>query len=68
MIDTNKLRGAIVSKGYSQSDVAKMLDITPKTFYLKMQKGVFGTDEAKAMIDFLDIDNPTEIFFADEVT
>ena len=33
MIRTDKLRGVIAEKGYSQSDVAKIIGITPKTFY-----------------------------------
>lgn len=68
MINTNELRGVIAKNGKSQSDVAKMLNITPKTFYLRMQKGVFGSDEIQIMIDELHIDNPMDIFFAKEVT
>ena len=68
MIDTSELKGIIAKNGKSQSDVAKMLNITPKTFYLRMQKGVFGSDEIQIMIDQLHIDNPMNIFFKKEVT
>lgn len=68
MIDTNALRGRIAEKGYSQADVAKAIGITPKTFYTKMDKKVFGSDEIDAMIDLLDIKDPARIFFADKVT
>lgn len=68
MIDTNALKGLIVAKGYTQQEVAKQLGITPKTFYTKMGKGVFGSDEMEAMIEMLSIDNPCAIFFAKEVT
>ena len=68
MIDTNELRGIIAKNGKSQADIAKMLHITPKTFYMKMQKGVFGSDEIQIMIDHLHINNPMDIFFAQEVT
>ena len=68
MIRTDELRGVIVKNGYSQSDVAKMIGITPKTFYEKMKIGVFGSDEIQVMIDKLNIDNPMEIFFAKKVT
>lgn len=68
MIDTNELRGIIAKNGKSQSDVAKMLNITPKTFYMRMQKGVFGSDEIQIMIEQLHIDNPMDIFFAKAVT
>ena len=68
MVNTNELRGIIAKNGKSQTDVAKMLKITPKTFYLRMQKGVFGSDEIQIMIDELHIDNPMDIFFAKTVT
>lgn len=62
MIRTDKLRGVIAEKGYSQSDIARKIGITPKTFYEKMKIGVFGSDEIQIMIDELHIDNPIEIF------
>lgn len=68
VIDTDKLRGIIVENKKTQSDVAKMIGITPKTFYLRMQKGIFGSDEIQIMIDNLHIDNPMDIFFARKVT
>lgn len=68
MVNTDKLRGIIAENKKSQSDVAKMIGITPKTFYMRMQKGVFGSDEIQIMIDNLHIDNPMEIFFAGKVT
>jgi transcriptional regulator with XRE-family HTH domain len=68
VIDTNALRGIIVAKGLSQQDVAQELGISPKTFYSKMKKGVFGSDEMEKMIDLLSIENPVAIFFAEEVT
>lgn len=66
VIKTNELKGEIIKNGYSQSDIAKMLGITPKTFYEKMKIGVFGSDEIQIMIDNLHIKNPLEIFFAKE--
>lgn len=63
MVDTNELRGIIAKNRKTQTDVAKMLNITPKTFYLKMRKGVFGSDEIQIMIEKLNIDNPMDIFF-----
>lgn len=68
MVDTNKLRGIIAENGKTQSDVAKMIGITPKTFYTRMDRGVFGSDEIQIMIDKLHIQNPMDIFFAKEVT
>lgn len=63
-MNKNKLAAAIVAKGLKQKDVAKLLNMAPKTFYLKMKKGVFGTDEVAAMVKILDIKDPVEIFLA----
>lgn len=68
MIDRNGLKGVIAKNGMSQSGVARILGITPKTFYDKMKKGVFDSDEIEIMIDRLGIENPVEIFFAKDVT
>jgi hypothetical protein len=68
MVNTNELRGIIAKNNLSQTDVAKMLDMAPKTFYERMRKGVFGSDEIQIMIDNLKIENPMDIFFAKEVT
>lgn len=64
MIRTDELKGLIAKKGLSQAKVAKMINVSPKTFYEKMKIGVFGSDEIQIMIDELNIENPTEIFFA----
>ncbi len=66
MIKTNELRGVIAKNGYSQSDVAGMIGITPKAFYEKMKNGVFGSNEIQIMIDRLHIEDPVSIFFAKE--
>ena len=68
MIDTNKLRGIFAENGKTQADVAKMLGVTPKTFYIHMRKGVFGSDDIQKMIDSFGIENPIDIFFVKEVT
>ena len=66
MVDTNKLRGIIAENGKTQTEVAQMIGVTPKTFYLRMHKGVFGSNEIQIMIDNLNIENPMEIFFCKE--
>lgn len=63
MIKTDELRGIIAKNGLSQTDVAKMIGITPKTFYEKMKIGIFGSDEIQIMIDNLNIADPMSIFF-----
>ncbi len=55
-MNANALRGAIAEKGYSQRQIAQRLGMTEKTFYIKMKKGVFGTDDVRKMMDILDID------------
>ena len=64
MIKTAELRGIIAKNGFSQSDVALKIGVTPKTFYEKMKIGVFGSDEIQVMIDNLKIEDPIAIFFA----
>ena len=64
MIKTDELRGLIAKNGYSQTDIAKKIGITPKTFYEKMKNGVFGSDEIEVMINVLQIEDPAAIFFA----
>ena len=70
MVDTQALAGIIVSKGKTQKDVAHHLGMAPKTFYSKMKKGVFGSDEMEGMIDFLEMEMSVAIpvFFANKVT
>lgn len=68
MVDTNRLKSVIVLNGKTQEDVAKHIGISSKTFYLKMKKGIFGSDEIEKMIDYLNIDEPMPIFFAKTVT
>lgn len=66
MIRTDELKGVIAKNGYSQSDVAGMIGVMPKTFYEKMKIGVFGSDEIQIMIEKLHINDPISIFFAKE--
>lgn len=63
-MNTNLLRAEIVKNGMSQQEFAKKLGISPKTFYRKMKKGVFGTDEVDKMVSILKIENPIEIFLS----
>ena len=68
MVNVKKLRGKMAEKGRSGKDMARVIKKTPKTFYDKMKKGVFDSDEITAIVEDLGIENPMEIFFADEVT
>ena len=68
MVNVNKLRGLMAEQGRTGRDMAVIIKKTPKTFYEKMKKGVFDSDEITAIVEALSIKNPMEIFFADEVT
>lgn len=68
VIATNKLVGVMAEKGISGKMMAKRIGITPKTFYAKMKKGIFGLDEIEVIIDALKIEDPRPIFFAKKVT
>ena len=68
MVRTDLLKGEIARAGYSQSQIADMLCITPKTFYSKMKKGIFNSDEIEELIQILGIENPVQVFFAPKVT
>lgn len=59
-----KLKGIIAERGYTHAFVAKEIGISERTFYSKMKKGVFGTDEAEKMIALLNIEHPAEIFLS----
>ena len=61
-MNVNKLRGIIAEKGLTQERVAIAIGITPKTFYTKMKKGVFGTDEVMRIVELLNIQDPASIF------
>lgn len=67
MIDVNKLKGAIVSAGKIQNEVAKALGITPKTFFFFEKRSVWA-DEIEVMIDYLSIGAPLSIFRAKNAT
>ncbi len=68
MIKTDELRGIIVKNGMSQRSVALAIGISEKTFYEKMKKGIFGSDEIEAMTELLHIERPWDVFFAKKVT
>lgn len=65
MVNVSKLKGLIVERGKTQAEVAKYIGISEKTFYNKMQKRVFNSDEISLMIKFLNIDitEAPHIFF-----
>lgn len=67
-MNINKLKGLFVEKGYTQQDIAKELKMTPNTLRRRMKDEVFNTDEINKLIELLDIKDPMEIFFKNNVT
>lgn len=65
MVDTNKLKGLIVERGKTQTEVAQELGITRKAWYDRISKKKFNSDEMYALVKILDISDPVPIFFAD---
>ena len=64
MVDVNKLKAAMVAKGYTQNDLANKLNLSNRTLYNRFQKGVFGSDEIEKLMVILEISDPIPIFFA----
>lgn len=70
MVDTNKLKGAIVSNGKTQQIIAKEIGIDKSTFYRKMKNGGdFSVGEASKMAEVIPLTDTQaiSIFFNDTV-
>ena len=63
MVDSSKLKSIIVLNNMTQESVARAIGMAPKTFYCKMKKRVFGSDEIEKMMGLLNIDDPMPVFF-----
>lgn len=63
MIRVDLLNGEIARAGYSRAKLAVKIGMTPKTFYAKERKGVFGSDEIEKIVEACEIKNPMPIFF-----
>jgi hypothetical protein len=69
MFDKKKFRAAAVLSGKSMGDIADTLGINRVTLYRKLNGASdFLRWEIEACCIFLNISNPTEIFFAEEVS
>lgn len=65
MFDEIKFRQAVLASGKTYREIAKALDINESTLSRKITNGgSFTRDEINTLIDFLDIKDPMEIFFA----
>lgn len=68
MLNVKLLKAEIVKNGMTQDEFCKKINMAHSTFIRKMRIGVVTTEEAQKMIQLLKIKNPSEIFFADELT
>lgn len=70
MVNINKLKGVIVEKGLTQSEMAKKMGISDRTFYNKMKRRVFNSDEIIEIASILAIGEKDviAIFFDQNVT
>lgn len=65
MVDTNKLKGLIVERGMTQTQVMNRIGLTKRQWQHRMENKKFDSEEMKSLITLLDIENPSPIFFAD---
>ena len=63
MIRSDLLNGEIARAGFTKAAVARAIGMTPKTFYAKEKKGIFGSDEIEKIIKVCSIKEPVPIFF-----
>jgi len=63
-MNRNKLKGRILEMGYTQTSLSEKIGMPYRTFLWKMKRGKFGTDEIKAIMKVLAIEDPVPYFFA----
>lgn len=64
----DKLRGIMAEKRITQSALAEYLGLSVKTINAKLNGKVsFTVEEANAIVKFVGIENPAEIFFGTSV-
>lgn len=69
VVDKALLEYKMRVKGKNISDMCEMLGISRSAFYRKCNgKSEFTVGEIKKIVDFLGLDSPMEIFFAQEVS
>ena len=68
MINENLLKASYVAKGLTQEEVAEKLGITTNTFRFKVKNNTLDVRQMDILIELLDIKNPIEIFFSNQIT
>ena len=68
MTNTNKLKARIIEKGLNQEEIAKKLNLSIATTNYKINnKRQFTADEFVLLCRILEIENPLEYFFIENV-
>lgn len=68
MFNRKKLQAQMVLKGFNAEKLSSILGINTSTFYRKLgNDGDFSRKEIHIIIKTLEIENPMDIFFAEEV-
>lgn len=67
MILINEIKGYMARDGITQKELAEMLGISIRTLSYRFENKNFEADEMYKMIKIFKIENPSAIFFADEV-
>lgn len=68
MVDTNKLKGLIVERGLTQVEVYNRMGLSKRQWQCRIENKKFDSDDMVKLISILEIDNPSPIFFVQEVT
>lgn len=63
MVDVNKLKGLIVEKGLTQTEVYNRMGLSKRQWQGRIEKKKFDSDDMLLLIRILEIDNPSPIFF-----
>ncbi len=65
MMNKTLLEEKMKEKGKSITDMCRMLDISRSAFYRKRNSiSEFTQNEIRKIVDFLELDSPVDIFFA----
>lgn len=68
MFDQKKFKVLLVMKGKTMQNIADLLGINQTTLYRKVNgSSDFYRREIQAICEYLDISDPSEIFFAKEI-
>ena len=63
MINVRELNACLTRCGMTKADGANLVGVTRKTFYKWLSVRVMPTDKAEILINALEINDPTKIFF-----